>query len=246
MPPTSPLHARIFLSIALLCALATGCAPSARHDTSVVHPSAEQKIVTAAEDALQRLAGQDNIPPFTATLQQACGVVIFPSLYKGSYFFGVEGGNGVVLARTADGAWSAPAFVTMSDVSFGFQAGGQITTAMLILMDQQYLEDALADGLTLNADISAAIGPVGHSAQLDAATHKKGIVYVAYTRGLAFSMALEGGAVRSNTEHNRNYYGIGVTPDEIISGVVDNDGSLSLRQTLADMAAQPSLMPVTE
>ncbi|UZP67212.1 lipid-binding SYLF domain-containing protein [Desulfovibrio mangrovi] len=227
------------LTICMLAALLTGGCSGKRHaDRTHDDPSREQILVNNSKTALEQLAKADDVPPFRSYLRKAKGVVIFPSLYKGSYFIGVEGGTGVMLARNTDGSWTPPSFITMADLSFGFQAGGQITTCMLILMEQEYVEDALQSGLTLNADISAAIGPTGHSGQIDYGTHTKGIVYVAFTRGIAFSMALEGGTIAINHDRNLSYYGMGVTPAEIVSGKVDNSGSFELRDTLASLAAE--------
>ncbi|GFM32825.1 lipid-binding SYLF domain-containing protein [Desulfovibrio subterraneus] len=224
------------LAICLLASLMLGGCTGARHAGRTDDPSAAQQQVNSALTALERLDKERSVPPFASYLRKARGVVIFPSLYKGSYIVGMEGGNGVMLARSADGSWTAPAFITMADLSVGLQAGGQVSTVMLILMDQRYLDAALKDGLTLNADISAALGPTGHSGQIDYATHTRGIIYVAFTQGLAFSMALEGGTIAINNDRNLSYYGLGVTPAEIISGKVDNSGSLALRNRLAEMA----------
>ncbi len=236
-----------FLVITLLSALLlSGCWGKQHTGDASLTPSNEQLLIEGARDALDRLTKERGVIPFTGSLASAKGVIIFPSLYKGSWIFGVEGGNGVMLARNDDGTWSPPSFVTMSDFSFGFQAGGQVTTAIMLLMEPKYLEDALSDDLTCSADISAAIGPVGHNAQLDRGTHTEGIIYAAYTQGLAFSMSLEGGTIVINKERNRNYYGKEVTPTEIIAGTVDNSGSMGLRERLAFYAAQHGPDTVTD
>lgn len=226
------------LSIALLAALLLGGCGEKQGAGKTSYPAAEQMIIENSVTALENLSKQKGVIPFHGYLAKAKGVIIFPSLYKGSYIFGIQSGNGILLSHNANGTWSAPSFVVMSDVSFGFQAGGQVTTGMLILMEQQYVDDALSDKLTLSADISAAIGPVGHSAQLDRSTHTKGIIYAAYTQGLAFSMALESGTILINKDRNRSYYGTDATPAEIIAGTVDNSGSQGLRNKLAQYAQQ--------
>ena len=49
---------------------------------------------------------------FASHLKEAKGVYILPKLAKGAFIFGVEGGNGVVLARDEKtGTWSEPVFL---------------------------------------------------------------------------------------------------------------------------------------
>lgn len=226
--------------VLLLAVLLNGCGRGQQSGKAFSVPSAEQQLVEGAADALDRLAAEPGVPPFTHHLASARGIIIFPALYKGSYIFGLQGGHGVLLGRTANGEWSPPSFVTLTDLSFGFQAGGQVTTAALLLMDEEYLDKALRDNLTLSADISAAAGPAGHSAQLDYATHTRGIIHVAHTQGVAFSMALESGGIIVNHERNRNYYGMGTTPAEILAGRVDTPGAQVLRTRLTRHTEHPA------
>ena len=56
-------------------------------------------------------------------LERARGVMIFPRLVKASLILGGEGGNGVLVAKGADGNWSNPAFYSLGAPSVGFQIG---------------------------------------------------------------------------------------------------------------------------
>ncbi|HEY4123620.1 MAG TPA: lipid-binding SYLF domain-containing protein, partial [Rhizomicrobium sp.] len=68
----------------------------------------------------------------------ARAVLIFPSLVKGGFIFGAEGGDGVLLRRSGRG-WSSPAFYSMGSASFGFQAGLQDAQVVMIIMSDRAL-----------------------------------------------------------------------------------------------------------
>src|SRR5262249_27357208 len=53
-------------------------------------------------------------------LRGARAVLIVPSLVKGGFIFGGEGGNGVLLKHNGK-SWSYPAFYAFGGASFGFQ-----------------------------------------------------------------------------------------------------------------------------
>ena len=72
-----------------------------------------------------------DIKGFSQLLEGAAGVYIVPRLTKGAFIFGIEGGNGVVLARDEKTrAWSEPLFYETSAASFGLQAGAQSQEAV--------------------------------------------------------------------------------------------------------------------
>src|SRR5579862_9955604 len=58
----------------------------------------------------------------TDMMHHAKAVLIVPSLIKGGFFVGGEGGSGVLLTRSG-GSWSDPAFYTLASASFGLQIG---------------------------------------------------------------------------------------------------------------------------
>src|SRR3546814_2885808 len=100
-------------------------------------------------------------------MRRAKAVMIFPSLLKGAFFIGGEGGSGVLLTRDPEGNWSNPAFYTMGTVSFGLQFGGQSSEAILVVMTDAGLKAIMADQVKLGADLSAAAGPDRTSTRLN-------------------------------------------------------------------------------
>ena len=61
--------------------------------------------------------------PARDSFHHAKAVLIIPSLVKGGFIFGAEGGNGVMISRAAKGKWGSPAFYGLGSASFGLQAG---------------------------------------------------------------------------------------------------------------------------
>ncbi len=68
-----------------------------------------------------------------AAIKTAQAVMIFPSVLKGSFIIGAEGGNGVLLTKDANGEWSYPAFYTLGAGSIGLQAGFQDAEAVFVI-----------------------------------------------------------------------------------------------------------------
>ena len=58
-----------------------------------------KNLIDQAEITLKNFMNDPDMKWFASHLQEAKGVFIVPKLTKGAFIFGVEGGNGVVLAR---------------------------------------------------------------------------------------------------------------------------------------------------
>ena len=85
----------------------------------------QQQLVDDAVASVSALQADGQIgPALDELLPRAKAVVVVPQLFKGGFIIGGEAGNGVLLARLADGAWSAPAFVELAAASIGLQIGG--------------------------------------------------------------------------------------------------------------------------
>ena len=170
-------------------------------------------IVDQAEVALKNFLSDPDMKWFGSHLQEAKGVYIVPKLTKGAFIFGVEGGNGVVLARNEKGTWSEPVFYETSAASFGLQAGAQSSEAVVLIMTPKGVDSLLANKLTLGADGSVAIGPKGMGADANLKTD-----FVTFTRakGLYAGVSFDGASIRARDELNAAYYGEDVRPSDII------------------------------
>jgi lipid-binding SYLF domain-containing protein len=173
-----------------------------------------KNIINQAEATLKNFMNDPDMKWFGSHLQEAKGVYIVPKLTKGAFIFGVEGGNGVVLAREdKSGGWSEPVFYETSAASFGLQAGAQSSEAVVLIMTPKAVDSLMANKIKLGADGSVAIGPKGGGADTNLAAD-----FVTFTRakGLYAGVSFDGASIRSRDELNAAYYGQDVRPSDII------------------------------
>ena len=170
-------------------------------------------LIDQAEITLKNFMNDPDMKWFGKHLQEAKGVYIVPKLTKGAFIFGVEGGNGVVLARDEKGGWSEPVFYETSAASFGLQAGAQSQEAILLIMTPKAVDSLLANKIKLGADGSVAIGPKGEGADTNLTAD-----FVTFTRakGLYAGVSFDGALIRARDELNAAYYGQDVRPSDII------------------------------
>ena len=76
-----------------------------------------QNLVDKARITLDDVKKDKEFGNTQQLLRRAKAVLIVPSLFKGGFFVGGEGGSGVLLTREPDGAWSYPAFYTLASAS---------------------------------------------------------------------------------------------------------------------------------
>ena len=195
-------------------------------------------LIDQAEATLKNFMSDPDMKWFGNHLQQAKGVYIVPKLTKGAFIFGVEGGNGVVVARDEKGGWSEPVFYETSAASFGLQAGAQSQEAILLIMTAKAVDSLLANKIKLGADGSVAIGPKGEGADTNLTAD-----FITFTRakGLYAGVSFNGALIRARDELNAAYYGQEVRPSDIIIAqkVKPNANSKELHAMLgAAMAKQ--------
>jgi len=198
----------------LLLAAALWAPPAAGSDVE----KEATELVDKARIAVQRLARHPDMGPnLRRFIQKARAVLIFPTLIKGAFMFGGEGGSGVLLTRNSNGSWSYPAFYTMASVSFGLQFGGQTTEAILMLRTDGALNAVLDTQIKLGADVSVAAGPVGLGVD-GAITTNAGADIFSYStsQGLFAGTSLEGAVIARRGDWNRAFYDSRATPRSIV------------------------------
>jgi len=150
---------------------------------------------------------------------QAIG--IFPSTLSGGFVFGGKYGRGIVITKSENGEWSAPAFFVIGGASWGFQIGGQATDYIFVITTKRGLDWLLNDKLTLGGDVSVAAGPVGRKAEASTDVMlKANVLSYSRSKGLFAGVALQGAFVAPNKENNASLYGAGITAEDILSGKV--------------------------
>ena len=197
-----------------------------------------KKIVDQAETTLKNFMSDPDMKWFASHLKDAKGVFIVPKLAKGAFIFGVEGGNGVMLARDEKSdAWSEPVFYETSAVSFGLQAGAQSQEAIVLIMTPKGVDSLLANKVKLGVDGSVAIGPKGVGTDTDLMSD-----FVTFTRakGLYAGVSFDGASIRTRDDLNTAYFGENVRPSDIVVAhkAKPNPNSKELHAMLASAAKQ--------
>lgn len=166
-----------------------------------------------------------------AVLRDAKGFAILTVL-KAGFIFSGQGGWGVVVARTPHG-WSGPSAIGTGGAGFGFQIGAEVTEFVIVLNTPAAVNAFARDAnITIGADLTAAIGPVGRD--VAAGVMPVAAIYT-YSRsqGLFAGVSLEGTIIAARNDANEKYYRRQVTPKEILSGTVQPPaGARTLRTAL--------------
>jgi lipid-binding SYLF domain-containing protein len=149
-----------------------------------------------------------------------------------------------MIARNEDGSWSQPTFFTIGSFSFGFQAGGEASEIILLVMTQRGMEHLLSTTVKFGADVSVAAGPIGGGAKAQTTD----ILAFARSRGLYGGVSLEGAVMKERRSWNEAYYNARVTPADIIYRQrVSNPASASLQNAvwaLAHRDQPPMIAPL--
>lgn len=216
------------LFVGLMCAPGRGLADDV---------SEAKGLIDQAKLTLKNFMVDPDMKWFGNNLQQAKGVYILPKLMKGAFMFGLEGGNGVVLARDEKmGAWSEPVFFETSAASFGLQAGVQSQEAIMLIMTPKGLESLLTSTIKLGADGSVAIGPKGMGAE-GATAPNLNTDFVTFSRakGLYAGVSFDGASIRTRDDLNAAYFGEKARPSDIMIAhkVKPNPHSKELHTMLA-------------
>lgn len=151
-------------------------------------------------------------------LEKAVCVGVVPSELKFALGIGGTYGRGVLVCRKGGtGAWSAPSMFTMGAGSIGFQIGGKSTDVVFIVMNASGAKKLVQDSVKLGAELSAAAGPVGRSAQGATDVQLRAeILSYSRSRGLFAGASLDGAVVKQDKDDNEKLYGRKVTAKEIL------------------------------
>jgi lipid-binding SYLF domain-containing protein len=204
----------------LAAAVAAALSGPACAQVQMTGGQAEIQTVNSARQTLDEFAGLaiESIPP--AMFGRAEGVAIFPDMIKGGFILGVNYGRGVLLVRRPDRTWSPPVMVTMGGGSLGFQAGVQSADIVLVFATPRSLNGILnGQKVTLGADASIALGPVGRQANAGTDARLGAEIYsYARSRGLFLGVSINGADLSVDNNANSLLYGrFGVTPADVFA-----------------------------
>ena len=173
------------------------------------------RVIEAARVLDEVLSAPDKGVP-EAIIEKAQAVVVIPSTVKGALLVGGQRGKGVMSVKSANG-WSAPAFVTLTGGSLGFQIGGQATDIVLVVINERGVTNLTQNTFKIGGDASVAAGPVGREAT--ASTDYKmqaQILSYSRSRGLFAGVSLAGSTIRADRDANERIYGVGYSTRNIV------------------------------
>jgi SH3 domain-containing YSC84-like protein 1 len=177
-----------------------------------------KQLVEKSKVSFDNFVAVKDLAGFRDLLKKAKGVFVSPRMLEGAFVFGASGGSGVFVVRDPQtGGWNGPAFYTVGEVSFGFQAGAKDSQVIMLAMTERGVNALLSPSVKLGADISAAAGPVGAGASAATANISADIITYSLSKGLYGGLSLEGAVVGVRNQWNEVYYKKpGVTPTDIL------------------------------
>jgi lipid-binding SYLF domain-containing protein len=157
-------------------------------------------------------------------------------------------GSGLVVARLADGTWSAPSAVGTGGLGFGGQVGLEFTDFVVVLNSAAAVGNFSQLGsLMLGGNLSFTIGPMGRTVEANGAASVKGVAgFYSYskTRGFFGGASLEGTVLLERRDANEQLYQRRVTAHELLSGTIPVPSEAgSLMNILNSPAFSPQLPP---
>lgn len=171
----------------------------------LAHPAqAESGKAELLRDANRVVNHMRHDPAFGAArnmIQGARAVYIVPKLVKGGFIFGAEGGDGVLLRRTAHG-WSIPKFYGMGSASFGLQAGLEQAELVFIINSDRALRGIEGGNFKIGAN--AGLTVVTLSGGAEGATTARGGDIVVWTSatGAYGGLTFNGSVISPDKDEN--------------------------------------------
>jgi len=200
---------------------------------------AERAQARKVEDALEVFRAITSIPERDVVQQLmkiTYALAIFPDVQKVGFVIGGQRGRGVLIVRQADSTWGRPLFLTLSEVSVGWQVGVQSADIMLFFRTRRSVEAVLRGRYTLGVGASVAAGSLGRSAAAVTDADMKAEIYsYSRTRGIFAGLSLEGVSLDVDLDSNSAYYGKEVDkPSDVLQGdsLPDPSSAAALRQAV--------------
>jgi lipid-binding SYLF domain-containing protein len=187
--------------------------------------------VTEARTTLSNFIRDPDQTWIQDNLSRAKAVLIAPQIVKAGFIVGGSGGRGLLVARDGT-SWAGPAFYNLGTASVGFQAGVEVSEAIIVVMTDKGLNSLLSSSFKMGGDASIAAGPVGAGAK---STVTADLITFTRAKGVYGGLNLDGTVVSTNIPWNDAFYGRTnvLPPDILIRRTVTSPKSAAL---VADVA----------
>lgn len=146
-------------------------------------PAEADKMDRVVKEAVSTLLEKD--PGMQRFLDKSAGYVVLPSVGKGGMGVGGARGRGLLYE-----GGSPTAVVTMTQLTIGFQLGGQAFSEFIFFKDEVALAEFKRGSFEFGAQVSAVAVTVGVSADAD---YNKGVAVFTQTKGGLMYEASVGG-----------------------------------------------------
>jgi lipid-binding SYLF domain-containing protein len=133
----------------------------------------DKRIISDCQEAKEEFINVDGL--MKNLFENAYGYVIFPNVGKGGFFIGGATGNGMVFLKG-----NIIGSAKLSQLSVGFQAGGQAYREVIFFDGEQELERFKRNNIELSAQASAVAVTAGASGN---AKYENGVMIFTQTKG---------------------------------------------------------------
>ncbi|KAK9868579.1 hypothetical protein WJX84_008848 [Apatococcus fuscideae] len=188
------------------------------------------------------------IPP--AVLHGAAGFAILSVAKVGMGWSGAFG-TGLVVARRADGSWSAPSSLSLWGLGWGIQFGGALQDLLLVLKTRSAVQAFCGSvHVGVGGSTGLAVGPLGRQADanLRASSAAASLCYsYSCSCGIYAGVSIEGSVVSVRNSVNTDFYGRPITARQLLlaDDITPPAAAVPLFAALTDLLASPSLPPQT-
>ncbi|KAF9871734.1 hypothetical protein CkaCkLH20_10668 [Colletotrichum karsti] len=180
-------------------------------------------------------------------LANCSGLAVFNTLRAGAYMGSLAAGSGIVVARRPDGTWSPPSSFVVSTLGAGFMIGLDIYDCVLVLNTPAQVAAFAHPRVSLGAESSVAIGPVGTGGAVEAALSKTGRPMFSYikSRGFWAGVQIDGTIILARQDCNGvAYQNRRISAKKILTLQAEwPEGSQPLWQTLMAMEGRYAIDP---
>jgi lipid-binding SYLF domain-containing protein len=151
----------------------------------ITHNVLAESLTSKANTAKAEFITKDD--SLKALIDKANGYVVFPSVAKGALGIGAAKGKGELFEKGKD---KPAGEVKLTQVTIGFQAGGQAYSELILFEDQTALDNFKKGNFELSAQASAVAVTAGASAN---AKYEHGVMILTMAKGGLMYEASVGG-----------------------------------------------------
>ena len=146
-------------------------------------PDVEQEYDGKAKQTIKEMKAAD--PSLQTFFDDAAGYAVIPSVGKGGLGIGGAHGKGILYE-----GGEVKGMVSMTQLTIGFQAGGQVYSEIIFFKDETALKDFERGNYEMGAEASAVAVTEGASAQ---ANYNSGVAIFTQVKGGLMAAATVGG-----------------------------------------------------